>query len=120
MLAELLSHPKGLFCPAENNRRSFYSYYDNLVPRVLSLTPWTGAEQREWSAEGNAGDRAEKTGTNRRAIQKWPSFIWGFPVTKVMPMVKLCVEWLRKLLPYLDSQVNILSIFGLSKFLFCL
>ena len=46
--------------------------------------------------------------------------IWGFPVTKIMPMVKLCVEWLRKLLAYLNSQVNILSIFGLSKFLFCL
>ena len=62
----------------------------------------------------------KKTGTNRRAIQKWPSFIWGIAVTKIMPMVKLCVEWLRKLLAYLDSQVNILSIFDWSKFLFCL
>ena len=39
-------------------------------------------------------------------------------MTKIMPMVKLCVEGLRELLAYLNSQVNILSIFGLSKFLF--
>ena len=49
---------------------------------------------------------------------KMALFIWGFPVTKIMLMVKLCVEWLRELLAYLNSQVNILSIFGLSKFLF--
>ena len=41
-------------------------------------------------------------------------------MTKTIPMVKLCVEWLRKLLAFLDSQVNILSTFGLSNFLFCL
>ena len=112
-----------------------YSASKQLLPSSHSLRAWVACAIpssshpiEDWAlvcsiaapSSGKCGRSRGKTWNQPAAIQKWPSFIWGFPVTKTMPMVKLCVEWLRKLLAFLDRQVNILSTFGLSNFSFCL
>ena len=40
-----------------------------------------------------------KPGANWRAVSN-SRLLWGFPVTKTMPMVQLCVEWLRMLFAF--------------------